>query len=80
MIVDTHVYCFRAPDHRAGHATPEEHLGYWQWGYALHAVAGVQLSRWLSGAVRDTKTAVKTFDANPIVSVVAKPRIGPVPN
>ncbi len=40
------------------------HLGNWelaavmvaQWGYALHAVAGVQLSRWLSGAVRETKT------------------------
>jgi len=40
------------------------HIGNWelaavmvaQWGYALHAVAGVQISRWLSGAVRDTKT------------------------
>ena len=40
------------------------HVGNWelaavmvaQWGYALHAVAGVQLGRWLSGAVRDTKT------------------------
>jgi lauroyl/myristoyl acyltransferase len=40
------------------------HLGNWelaavmaaQWGYALHAVAGVQLSRWLSSAVRETKT------------------------
>jgi KDO2-lipid IV(A) lauroyltransferase len=40
------------------------HIGNWelagvmvaQWGYALHAVAGVQFSRWLSGAVRDTKT------------------------
>ena len=36
MIVDTHVYCFRAPDMKAGHASAEEHLGYWQWGYALH--------------------------------------------
>jgi KDO2-lipid IV(A) lauroyltransferase len=40
------------------------HIGNWelagvmvaQWGYALHAVAGVQLGRWLTGAVRDTKT------------------------
>jgi KDO2-lipid IV(A) lauroyltransferase len=40
------------------------HIGNWelaavmvaQWGYALHAVAGVQLGRWLSGAVRETKT------------------------
>src|SRR5262249_40411589 len=40
------------------------HIGNWElagvvvasWGYALHAVAGVQLTRWLSGAVRDTKT------------------------
>ena len=40
------------------------HIGNWelaavkvaQLGYSLHAVAGVQLSRWLSSAVRDTKT------------------------
>lgn len=40
------------------------HIGNWelagvmvaQWGYALHAVAGVQLARWLSGAIRDSKT------------------------
>jgi lauroyl/myristoyl acyltransferase len=40
------------------------HLGNWelaavvlaQWGYALHAVAGVQLARWLTPAVRDTKS------------------------
>jgi predicted TIM-barrel fold metal-dependent hydrolase len=36
MIVDTHVYCFRPPDQPAGHATAADHLGYWQWGYALH--------------------------------------------
>ncbi len=40
------------------------HLGNWElaavvaahWGYTLNAVAGVQLNRWLSNAVRETKT------------------------
>ena len=40
------------------------HVGNWElgavvlahWGYALHAVAGVQLTRWLTPAVRETKT------------------------
>jgi KDO2-lipid IV(A) lauroyltransferase len=40
------------------------HIGNWElaavvlahWGYTLHAVAGVQLNRWLTGAVRDTKS------------------------
>jgi len=40
------------------------HIGNWElaavvlahWGYTLHAVAGVQLNRWLSPAVRETKT------------------------
>lgn len=46
------------------------HIGNWElgavvvahWGYTLHAVAGVQLNRWLSPAVRDTKTelAIRT--------------------
>lgn len=39
------------------------HVGNWElaavvlahWGYRLHAVAGVQLSRWLTNAVRETK-------------------------
>ena len=33
-----------------------------------------------SNIVRDTNTAVNTFEISPIVSVVAKPRTGPVPN
>jgi len=40
------------------------HLGNWElaavvlahWGHTLHAVAGVQLNRWLSSAVRETKS------------------------
>jgi KDO2-lipid IV(A) lauroyltransferase len=40
------------------------HVGNWElaavvlaeWGYVLHAVAGVQLARWLTPAVRETKS------------------------
>lgn len=40
------------------------HIGNWElaavvltsWGHTLHAVAGVQLSRWLTGAIRETKS------------------------
>ncbi len=40
------------------------HIGNWElaavviahWGFTLHAVAGVQLNRWLSPAVRETKS------------------------
>jgi KDO2-lipid IV(A) lauroyltransferase len=49
------------------------HIGNWELaavavarlGYALHAVAGVQLSRWLTGAVRDTKTELSITTISP---------------
>ncbi len=36
MIVDSHAYCFTAPDTLAGHASVEDHLDLWQWAYAGH--------------------------------------------
>ena len=49
------------------------HVGNWelaavvlaQWGYALHAVAGVQLSRWLTPAVRETKSELAIHTVAP---------------
>jgi lauroyl/myristoyl acyltransferase len=49
------------------------HIGNWElaavmlahWGYALHAVAGVQLGRWLTGAVRDAKTELSITTISP---------------
>lgn len=49
------------------------HIGNWElaavmlahWGYTLHAVAGVQLSRWLSGAVRETKSELSIVTVSP---------------
>lgn len=35
-VVDSHVYCFTAPDSPAGHASAEEHLAWWQRQYAVH--------------------------------------------
>ena len=43
-------------------------------------VAARRRDNTISNMVRDTKIAVKTLAASPMVSVVAKPRIGPVPN
>ena len=49
------------------------HLGNWelgavmiaQLGYTLHAVAGVQLNRWLSGAVREAKSELAIQTVSP---------------
>lgn len=49
------------------------HLGNWelggvmiaQWGHPLHAVAGVQLSRWLSSAVRESKSDLSLHTISP---------------
>jgi KDO2-lipid IV(A) lauroyltransferase len=35
------------------------------WGYTLHAVAGVQLNRWLSPAVRETKSELAIHTVSP---------------
>jgi predicted TIM-barrel fold metal-dependent hydrolase len=35
VIVDSHLYCFTAPDTLAGHRSVAEHMALWQWGYAL---------------------------------------------
>jgi predicted TIM-barrel fold metal-dependent hydrolase len=36
MIIDSHAYCFTAPDTPAGHGSVAEHMEYWQRQYALH--------------------------------------------
>jgi KDO2-lipid IV(A) lauroyltransferase len=49
------------------------HVGNWElaavvlahWGYSVHAVAGVQLSRWLTGAVRETKEELAIHTVSP---------------
>ena len=49
------------------------HIGNWelaavvlaQWGYVLHAVSGVQLARWLTPAVRETKSELAIHSVAP---------------
>jgi KDO2-lipid IV(A) lauroyltransferase len=49
------------------------HIGNWElaavvvahWGYTLHAVAGVQLGRWLAPAVRETKQELAIHTVSP---------------
>jgi KDO2-lipid IV(A) lauroyltransferase len=49
------------------------HVGNWElaavvlahWGYVLHAVAGVQLGRWLTPAVRETKSELAIHTVAP---------------
>lgn len=49
------------------------HVGNWElaavvlatWGYTLHAVAGVQLNRWLTSAVRETKSELAIHTVSP---------------
>lgn len=49
------------------------HVGNWElaavvlahWGYSVHAVAGVQLTRWLTSAVRETKEELAIHTVSP---------------
>jgi predicted TIM-barrel fold metal-dependent hydrolase len=36
VVIDSHAYCFTAPDTPAGHASAQDHLDLWQRQYALH--------------------------------------------
>jgi len=63
----------KALERGRGVVLASSHIGNWelaavmiaQWGYTLHAVAGVQMGRWLSGAVRDTKTELSIRTVSP---------------
>ncbi|MSU46521.1 MAG: hypothetical protein EXS42_05225, partial [Lacunisphaera sp.] len=43
MIIDSHVYCFPAPDTRAGYTSGAAHLQFWQRQYALHHQAAFRV-------------------------------------
>jgi lauroyl/myristoyl acyltransferase len=63
----------RAVEHGKGVVVCCTHLGNWELaavamahsGYVIHAVAGVQLSRWLTPAVRETKTELAIHTVSP---------------
>lgn len=63
----------RAVERGRGVILCSTHLGNWElaavvlahWGYTLHAVAGVQLNRWLAPAVRETKTELAIHTVSP---------------
>lgn len=63
----------RAVEHGRGVIITCTHVGNWElagvalahWGYTLHAVAGVQLNRWLTGAVRETKSELAIHTVSP---------------
>ena len=63
----------RAVERGRGVILTGTHVGNWElaavvlayWGYTLHAVAGVQLNRWLTGAVRETKSELAIHTVSP---------------
>lgn len=63
----------RAVERGRGVILTSTHVGNWElaavvlahWGYTLHAVAGVQLNRWLSPAVRETKSELAIHTVSP---------------
>jgi KDO2-lipid IV(A) lauroyltransferase len=71
--VDGREHLERAIARGRGVVITSTHIGNWelagvmiaQLGYPLHAVAGVQLSRWLSGAVRDAKSELSITTISP---------------
>ena len=63
----------RAVERGRGVVLTSTHVGNWElaavvlahWGYTLHAVAGVQLNRWLTSAVRETKSELAIHTVSP---------------
>ena len=63
----------RAVERGRGVILTSTHVGNWElaavvlayWGYTLHAVAGVQLNRWLTSAVRETKSELAIHTVSP---------------
>jgi KDO2-lipid IV(A) lauroyltransferase len=63
----------RAAAQGKGVVIASTHIGNWElagvmvahWGHTLHAVAGVQLNRWLAPAVRETKSELAIHTVSP---------------
>ena len=52
MIIDSHAYCFTAPDQSSGHASGAAHLEFWQRAYGGHHQPAIRLRDRATGDAR----------------------------